>query len=396
MEAQFIARLCSGMKPVIASPSSAIDLSRKACYAFGDPTSKVCKKVTNIRDIAKLAGVSVATVSRALTKPEVVRPATIEKVKRTIAALDYSPNAVASSLRRQRSDNIIVVVPNIHNPFYSGIVQGIENIAHDNGYKILLGETQDNQERLDRYTAMIASRGADGLILLGSLLPTVVRESIGGGKESPVPLVLACERFDGLLSPSVEIDNVAASRLATEHLLGQGHQRIGTISGPAANTLSVDRLQGYRAALRKSQIRFDRQLVVEGDFSIRSGYQAMLQLLALNPPPSAVVCANDEMAIGAQKAARELGLDMPEDLAVVGFDDIRFAQYAVPPLTTIAQPTIEIGETAMRLMIRVLTSSVAPGERVVLPHELIVRESTGRRSSTSSPRRARAARRAKN
>ncbi|KQX25013.1 MULTISPECIES: LacI family DNA-binding transcriptional regulator [unclassified Sphingomonas] len=351
--------------------------------------------MTNIRDIAKLAGVSVATVSRALTKPEVVRPATIEKVKRTIAALDYSPNAVASSLRRQRSDNIIVVVPNIHNPFYSGIVQGIENIAHDNGYKILLGETQDNQDRLDRYTAMIASRGADGLVLLGSLLPTVVRESINAGKESPVPLVLACERFDGLLSPSVEIDNVAASRLATEHLLGQGHERIGTISGPSANTLSVDRLQGYRAALRKSQIRFDRQLVVEGDFSIRSGYQAMLQLLALNPPPSAVVCANDEMAIGAQKAARELGLDMPEDLAVVGFDDIRFAQYAVPPLTTIAQPTIEIGETAMRLMIRVLTASVAPGERVVLPHELIVRESTGRRLSTAPPRRARPTRRAK-
>ena len=335
-------------------------------------------KVTNIRDIARQAGVSVATVSRVLTKPEVVRPATIEKVKRTIAALDYSPNAVASSLRRRRSENIIVVVPDIHNPFYSGVVQGIENIAHDNGYKVLLGETQHNQERLDRYTSMIAGRGADGLILLGSLLPTVVRDSVTAGRESPIPLVLACERFDGLLSPSVEIDNIAASRLATQHLIDQGHRRIATITGPNGNSLSIDRLQGYRTALRDAKIAFDRKLVAEGNFSIISGYTAMQRLLSLQQRPTAVFCTNDEMAIGAQKAAREAGLKMPQQMSIVGFDNVRFAEYAVPPLTTISQPTIEIGETAMRLMIRVLSASVMAGERAVLPHALVVRSSTAK------------------
>lgn len=338
--------------------------------------------MTNIRDIARLAGVSVATVSRALAKPNVVRPATIEKVMRTIEALDYSPNAVASSLRRQRSDNIIVVVPNIHNPFFSGVVQGIENIAHDNGYKILLGETQDNQERLDRYTAMIASRGADGLILLGSLLPSVVQDSLADGKPSPIPIVLACERFEGLMSPTVEIDNIAASRLATEHLLELGHARVATITGPAGNSLSIDRLQGYRSALRRHRIRFDRALVVEGDFSIGSGYEGMTALLQRSPRPTAVFCANDEMAIGAQKAVRDAGLTMPGDVAVAGFDDIRFAQFAAPPLTTIAQPTVEIGETAMRLMIRALSATAVPGERIILPHQLIVRASTDDRPAT--------------
>jgi len=332
--------------------------------------------VANIRDIARLAGVSVATVSRALAKPNIVRPATIEKVKSAIAALDYSPNVVASSLRRQRSDTIIVVVPNIHNPFYSGVVQGIENIAHDNGYRILLGETQDNQDRLDRYTAMIASRGADGLILLGSLLPSVVRDSLAEGRDSSIPLVLACERFDGLKSPTVEIDNVAASRLAIEHLLEQGHRRIATITGPARNNLTVDRLLGYRDALKAASIRFDRKLVVEGDFSIKSGYDAMTHLLTLDKRPTAVFCANDEMAIGVQKALWDADVAIPDEIAVVGFDNLRFAQYAVPSLTTIMQPTVEIGETAMKLMIGVLTAHIAAGERVVVPHQLVVRAST--------------------
>ncbi|HKX77068.1 MAG TPA: LacI family DNA-binding transcriptional regulator [Novosphingobium sp.] len=340
--------------------------------------------MTNIRDIARLAGVSVATVSRALAKPEVVRPATIKKVKQAITQLGYSPNLVASSLRRQRSDTIIVVVPDIHNPFYSGVVQGIENIAHDNGYKILLGETQNNQERLDHYTAMLTSKGADGLILLGSRLPTIVQDSLAEDREPPIPLVLACERFDGLSSPSVEIDNVAASRLATEHLIELGHRRIATISGPKDNPLSGDRLQGYRAALKAAHIRFDRNLVVEGDFSIRSGYAAMTRLMAQDVRPTALFCANDEMAIGAQKAAREAGLKLPADLAMAGFDDIRFAEYAEPPLTTIAQPTVEIGEVAMRLMMGVLNGTAARGARIILPHELIKRASSGL-ASTACP-----------
>ena len=332
--------------------------------------------MTTIRDIAKFAGVSVATVSRALAKPELVRPKTIEKVKEATRALGYSPNLVASNLRRQRSDTVIVIVPQIQNPFFSRIIQGIENIAHDNGMKVLLGETQERLDRLDHYASMIAQKAADGLILLGSLLPSAISDSIASGTDPGLPLVLACERFEGLASPSVAIDNVAAGALATRHLTEQRRKRIATITGPADNTLCQDRLRGYREALEAAKLPLNPDLVVEGDFSIGSGYVAMGRLLEGPLLPDAVFCANDEMAIGAQKRIREAGLSMPQDIAIVGFDDIRFASYAVPPLTTIRQPTRSIGEVAMKLLLGLFDGTMANGEHVILEHELVIREST--------------------
>ena len=334
--------------------------------------------MATIRDIAKRAGVSVATVSRTLSDPEAVRPVTRERVLLAIEQMKYTPNAIARQLRRRRNETVIVIVPQIANPFFSGIVQSIENVAIQLGYRVLLGETQGNQERLDHYADMVLTRVADGLILLGSLLPSVVRRSMEARHVPPIPLVLACERFEGLDCPTVSIDNVTAGELAVRHLAERGCKRIATITGPLDNTLSQDRLTGYRRALAAARLPLDPHWVVEGDFSIDSGRSAMEQLLDAGAVPDGVFCANDEMAIGAQQAIRARGLAIPGDIALVGFDDLRFGAFAAPPLTTIRQPTTELGETAMRLLDAVLHHREIADQTVVLPHQLIERESTDR------------------
>ncbi|WP_206244280.1 LacI family DNA-binding transcriptional regulator [Novosphingobium terrae] len=335
--------------------------------------------MVTIRDIAKRAGVSVATVSRTLREPEAVRPVRRERVREAIEEMNYVPDAVARQLRRRTNETIIVIVPEIANPFFSGIVQSIENVAHDLGYRVLIGETQGKQERLDYYADLVLTRVADGLILLGSLLPRIVTAALEAGRqESPIPLVLACERFDGLDCPNVTIDNVAAAQLAVRHLIEQGCKRIATITGPLDNTLGLDRLQGYQAALAAAGLPSAAQWQVEGSFSIESGHAAMHQLLDTGPMPDSVFCANDEMAIGAMQAVRERGLMIPRAMAIVGFDDLRFGAYAAPPLTTIRQPTNELGEVAIRMMDAVLHKRPLEQRLVVLPHSLVPRESTAR------------------
>ena len=331
--------------------------------------------MANIRDIAKLAGVSTATVSRTLATPEVVMPETRAKVEAAVRELDYRPNALASNLRKRRTQNIVVVVPYIHNPFFSGVVQGIEHVAHGHGHKVLLGESQNNQQRLDTYADMLESKEADGLILLGALLPTSIARAVDAGEVPAVPIVMACEYFPGLRAPNVRIDNVAAAAAATEHLVQLGHKRVAMITGPSGNPLVKDRVKGYRLQMAKAGLTVPADYVARGDFSVESGYHAMQRLLALTHKPTAVFCANDEMAMGAIRAAREAGRRVPLDLYVVGFDDIRFAEYFDPPLTTIRQPHREIGETAMRLILDVFAKRNAPTS-VVLPHALVVRGST--------------------
>lgn len=337
--------------------------------------------MATIKDIARVSGVSVATVSRALATPDQLREPTLRKVRDAIQKLNYRPNAAASSLRRQRSDTVIVVVPQISNPFFAGVIKGIENVGHGARLRILLGELQGDQERLDRYAELLLTKQADGMILLGSLLPSIISEEVAAHRPLSIPLVLACERFDGLECSSVQVDNVASSTAATTHLLMQGYRRVATITGPLTNTLGRDRLEGHRHALSLAGVKPTDELIVEGDFSLASGYQRMQELLGLAERPDAVFCANDEMAIGALKAIREAGLRVPEDMGIVGFDNIRFAEYSEPPLSTVAQPALAIGEAAMRLMLSAVTEPPSGFEHIVLPNTLVVRESSQRRSA---------------
>ena len=325
--------------------------------------------MADIRTVAAAAGVSIATVSRVLKTPDVVTKATRDKVLAAVEATGYRPNAMASGLRRSKSDNIVVVVPFIQNPFFSGVIQGIEGVAFAEGYQVLLGESQEDQQRLDSYTAMLRSKTADGLILLGATLPSQMPEK--------TPLVLACEYFPDHRIPAVRIDNVAAAREATEHLIGLGHKRIGKLAGPQVNQLSRDRVTGYRAALEAAGLPYDEDLVAEGAFDVGSGHVSMTRLLDLPEPPTAVFSSSDEMAIGALKAAREHGKRVPEDLSLIGFDGIRFADFCDPPLTTMVQPNVEIGAAAARMMIGMMRGGEAPETDIVLPARLLVRQSTG-------------------
>ncbi len=222
----------------------------------------------------------------------------------------------------------------------------------------------------------IAQRHGDGIILLGASIPfdcSPLRKSPDPGWP---PMVIGCEFFDDFKLPTVRIDNIKAAQDATDHLLELGHRRIAYLNGPKDSPLCKDRFQGYKLSLRKAKLRYDITLLGQGDYSLHSGVKTMKRFLALDVPPTAVFAANDEMAIGAIKAAKEAGLEVPDDLSVAGFDDIRFAEFTDPALTTIHQPRISIGQQVMEVMCKLLRGEKLQDYVTVLPHELVVREST--------------------
>ena len=329
------------------------------------------RRVGDIGAVAAAAKVSVATVSRALQRPEMVSEATRLRVFAAIERLGYTPNAQARNLRTARTRLVIALVPDIANPFFSEVIRGMEQVAHDNGYSVLLGDTQSSPAREQAYADMVAARQVDGLITLMRHLP---RLQVAGR----LPIVNACEYTKNRDITSVRVDNVGAARSAVDHLLTLGHRRIAFVSGPADSPISIDRRHGYEAALKKAGIPAGRLLVAPGDFSMESGVRAIESFLARKQKFSAVFCCNDEMAIGAMRALAMHGIGVPADVSVVGFDDIRFARYTTPPLTTIAQPKNELGREAMRMLIGLLDDPATPVLKRVLSADLVVRGSTAR------------------
>jgi LacI family repressor for deo operon, udp, cdd, tsx, nupC, and nupG len=331
--------------------------------------------VSNIREVAKKAGVSTATVSRVLSRPDVVSPDTRVRVLKAVERLGYAPNSVAKNLRTLKSRKLLVTVPDISNPFFSLILQGIEDCAQKNGYAVLLGDTQHDELREERYALMLKQKEADGLIFLGHRLPKVAATVVQELAPRCAPIVNGCEFSAELGVPSVHIDNAKAASEAMDHLYDLGHRRIGVVTGPLLSPLSRDRLKGALAsAVRRGAD--DQVIVMHGDFSIRSGADAADGLLSRTERPTAVFCFNDEMAMGVVQMARHRGVNVPRNLSVVGFDDIRFAQCVDPPLTTIAQPMREIGEGTVKLLLDILNGSRLAPVSVTLPHTLQVRGST--------------------
>jgi LacI family repressor for deo operon, udp, cdd, tsx, nupC, and nupG len=333
--------------------------------------------VSNIYEVAKQAGVSTATVSRVLSKPDVVSPDTRRRVMQAVKLLAYAPNSAAKNLRTLRSGKLLVTVPDISNPFFSLILQGIEDAAQREGYAVLLGDTQHDEEREERYALMLKRKEADGLIFLGHRLPKAAAEIVRSVAPACAPVVNGCEFSPRLGIPSVHIDNAAAASEAIAHLYSLGHRRIGIVTGPLVSPLSRDRLQGAtsRAVAENAERDF---IVMHGDFSIESGAAAAERLLGRREPPTAIFCFNDEMAMGVVECARKRRIRVPGDVSVMGFDDIRFARHMDPPLTTIAQPMREIGEGTARLLLDILGGRTIVPVSVTLPHALIIRESTAR------------------
>jgi LacI family repressor for deo operon, udp, cdd, tsx, nupC, and nupG len=332
--------------------------------------------IATIRDVARLAGVSIATVSRTLHSPALVREETREQVLRIVAESGYAPNLLARSLRRHEAGAILVMVRDITNPFYPEIFLGVEGAARALGFNVLIGNTGDDPARERDYLQLVHTRRADGMIVVTGKLP----ESWPDPSRRPIAAVIACEPIAGVELPIVQIDNEAAAADMVRHLIALGHRRIAHITGPLDQIIAQQRLAGWRRALRDAGLSADEALVARGDFRLPSGVAAAKTLLAGRRHPTAIFASNDESAIGAIQAIHEAGLSVPADISVAGFDDILFAAAAFPPLTTIRQPRRQLGEQAMTLLHGLLAGRPdkphAKPARIVLPTELVRRQST--------------------
>lgn len=326
-------------------------------------------------DVARMANVSPATVSRVLRQPELVSEDTRTKVLKVVEELNYQPHMIARQFRTRETKTILVIVPDISRSFFSEVLRGIQHMAVSNGYKVILGDSENDLQREKEFIDLLLQKQADGVVLLTARMELSSLERIA----NQFPMVIACEYYDGSEVPTVSIDNISSSRKIMEHLIQLGHTRIAHITGPMDVILSRDRLKGYRQALMSHDIEIKPEFIQEGDFSIQSGYDQMIKLLSLQSPPTAVFVFNDEMALGAIKAVKKSGMKVPEDIAVVGFDNINIASFFDPEITTIDQPKYEIGKVAMNLLLKLMNGEQLEKTKIVLPDELIVRESCGAR-----------------
>lgn len=328
----------------------------------------------NIREVADHAGVSVATVSRALQQPERVSPKTRQRVMDAVAATGYKPNLMAVKFRSGKSHNIVVLVPTVANVFFARVISGMQEAAAEQGYAILLANTMGRSDIEDDYTKMVQTAQADGLIQLRAHNPFDMSMINDNGL---LPMVNACEVLDAVPCPTVTLDNRAAARAMTEHLISLGHTRIALIKGPQGSPLTRERVAGYKDALVDAGITYDDALLYPGDFTLKSGFDAATSILSATTRPTAVFCENDETAMGAMQRFKQAGLSIPGDISVAGFDDIDFAAYADPPLTTISQPAEEFGRTAVSQLVDVLNGKTRRAPKIIIPFDLVVRESTG-------------------
>ena len=329
--------------------------------------------MATMKDVAQLAGVSTATVSRALMNPEKVSVSTRKRVETAVLEAGYSPNTLARNLRRNESKTIITIVPDICDPYFAEIIRGIEDAAVENDYLVLLGDSGQQKKRESSFVNLVFTKQADGMLLLGTDHPFDVSKA---EQKNLPPMVMACEFAPELELPTVHIDNLTSAFEAVNYLAQLGHKRIAQISGPTSATLCQFRQQGYQQALRRAGVTMNPAYSTIGDFTFEAGAQAVRQLLALPEQPTAIFCHNDAMAIGAIQEAKKLGLRVPHDLSIVGFDDIQFAQYCDPPLTTISQPRYEIGRQAMLMMLDMLKGNDVQAGSRLLEAKLVVRGST--------------------
>jgi len=324
-----------------------------------------------IVDVARAAGVSPATVSRVLNNSHPVSPRTRERVLQAVTSLHYHPNALARSLLKRRTAILGVLVPDVSNPYYSVILRGIEDEARLRGYSVLVCNTDRDPSRQVQSLRTLRERRADGVIVAGGQLDKAAVDLLKG-----TDMAVAAIGRHLVPVPSVRVDNVAAALEATRYLLSLGHRRIAIITGPTGSLTASDRLEGYQRALTEAAIPLRREYVVEGGFRVEGGYAGAKRLLTLSAPPTAILAGNDHMAFGAIRALHEMGLRVPQDVSIVGFDDTLVAQYTVPALTTVAIPMYDLGRKAASVLFTRLEGRRTPMV-TVLSTELRIRESTG-------------------
>lgn len=336
----------------------------------------------SIKEVARLAGVSTATVSRSINSPDKVSETTRLKVEDAIGKTGYAPNRLAQSFRRGRTNLVMIVLPSVGDPFFTAVMRGIRAVARARGYSVVIEDTQLNTMTADEIGAMLVSSQTDGVILLASLSPFGT-EILSARSRRLLPIVVGCETVAPELTdlPSVQIDNIAAAAQATDYLISQGHRRIAMVSGQASSLLTRDRELGFRQAMAAAQLEVEDGWVVDGDLTIPGARAAMRGLLDHAHRPTAIFCATDEMAIGCLHEIKAAGLNVPADISIIGFDDIRYAAVTDPPLTTISQPAEDIGARVMNRLCAIIESGErTSSKREIVPHRLIIRESVARLS----------------
>ena len=333
---------------------------------------RIAKRSVSIKDIALAAGVTAGTVSRALHDSPRVNPETRKRIQSIAEEMGYVPSAVARSLVTNRTYTIGVVVTTITDLFFAEIVHGVEETASRFGNSVVLAVSRGRPERELEAIRSLRERRVDGIILISGCSGA---DSLCSEVTAGVPVVIINNAHEEHVRHSVEADNVGGGTIAVRHLLDLGHRWIAHIAGPASEWDAVERRRGYEQALQERGLPVDPSLVVRGDSRPTGGIEAMEQLLTLSHSPTAVFCYNDATAIGAMRAAHRAGWSIPRNLSVVGFDDIDLAPFLEPPLTTVAQPKQQMGESAVKMILEL----VAGAENVqdcVLPSQLVVRDST--------------------
>ncbi len=329
--------------------------------------------MANIKDVALRAGVSVTTVSHVVNGTRFVSETARQRVEKAVRELGYVPSAVARSLKHNTTRTFGMVIPNNSNPYFAEIIQGAEERCFAAGYNVILCNSNDDPERQAAYLRVLAEKRIDGLIFVVTGSDAVVRATLGGIN---TPLVLLDREVTGVSGDLVKVNHVLGSQMATRHLLELGHPRVACISGPPGLSPSSQRRAGWKDALEQAGVERKENDLARGDFTARGGYLAMQTLLRRSPRPTAVFACNDLMAFGALAAAREAGIAVPQQLSIVGFDDIDLAAFSAPPLTTVAQPKQQIGTVAADLLLDRVSNARTDNRQMILDPELRVRAST--------------------
>lgn len=328
--------------------------------------------MATIKDVAKEAGVSVATVSRVLNGTDRVRTETVQAVQAAIEKLNYHPNFLGRTLRRLETMKILVVLPTISNQFYSRVVRGIQDVAKQNGYYVMLVTTENDTEAETEYIEMVRRRLLDGIIFLFSSLSSEQIERLS----EECPVVVASETIPDLQGVStVTIDNRKAAYAATHFLIENGCKKIAYLSAGIIYGSSAMRSLGVRDSLRDAGLQILPEMFLDEGLTFKAGKRGALRLLDMPSLPDAVFAASDAAAIGVMHTFVEHGITVGQDISVMGFDNNSFAEYYNPSLTTVAQPQMEIGRKAMELLLKKIKDPDSETEQVLLPHQLVIRDS---------------------
>ncbi|MCX7694801.1 MAG: LacI family transcriptional regulator [Caloramator sp.] len=329
--------------------------------------------VATIKDVAKKANVGVGTVSRVINNHPSVSENIRKRVLEAIEELDYKPNAIARSLKINSTKTIGVIIPDISSAFYPEIVRGIEDVAKDYNYTIILFNTDLKLLKEKDALNIIKEKKADGILFISNTVSKNLKKEL---KKVGIPIVLVSTKDEEGEFHNVIIDNEIAAYEAVRYLIKLGHKRIAMIAGMKNDpNAGIPRLEGYKRALKESNIEFDENLIFYGNYKFKSGYEAMKNIIKLKDKPTAIFAASDTMAVGAASCAMQMGFKIPEDISIVGFDGIELAEYFYPSITTIKQPRYDMGRKGMETLLKLINGEEAP-KNIVMDFELVERKSS--------------------